>query len=156
MPLASRVGVAVPTVGYAVSSVALYRAAGRLPSPRGDRRFAVVNGVFASTVITHFTSWPRTTWSGLPWLTECEGLEGRAIGPYNALLYISAAAATGGVLENRRAWPWSLITPLVMVPVLRRGTPLEYQQLLTQAAERPRWWNRRLAARTRQSVDGSP
>jgi hypothetical protein len=152
VPLASRVGVTAATTGYAVSSVAAYRAAGHLHSPRGDRRFAVANGVFASAVISHFTNWPRTTRAGLPWLTESEGLEGRLLGPYNLLLYVSAIAAVGGAVENRRAWRWFALTPLVVVPLLRRETPPEYERLLTQAAERPRWWNRRLTARARRSV----
>jgi hypothetical protein len=156
VPLASRVGVAAASTGYAVSSVVAYRAAGHLRSPRGDRRFAVANGLFASALITHFTSWPRTTRAGLPWLTECEGLEGRLMGPYNALLYVSAVAAVGGAIENRGAWRWFVLTPLVVVPVLRRETPPEYRRLLVRAAERPRWWNRRLAARTRQAVAVGP
>ncbi len=147
VPLASRVGVTAATTGYAASAFAAYRAAGRLPTPRGDRRFAVANGLFASAVVSHFTSWPTTTRAGLPWLTECEGLEGRLIGPYNALLYVSAVAAVGGAVENRRAWRWFALTPLVLVPLLRWETPPVYERLLTQAAERPRWWNRRLAAR---------
>jgi hypothetical protein len=150
VPLASRVGVTAATTGYAVSSVAAYRAAGHLPSPRGDRRFAVANGLFASAVILHFTTWPRTTRAGLPWLTECEGLEGRLMGPYNVLLYVSAVAAVGGAVENRRAWRWFALTSLMVEPLLRRETPPEYQRLLTQAAERPRWWNRRLTARARR------
>jgi hypothetical protein len=89
---------------------------------------------------------------GLPWLTESEGLEGRLIGPYNALLYLSAVAAVGGAAENHRAWRWFAFTPLLAVPVLRRGTPVEYQRLLTEAAERPRWWNRRLTARVRRAA----
>jgi hypothetical protein len=140
-------GVAAATTGYAVSSLLAYRAAGDLRSPRGDRRFAVANGLFASAVLSHFTSWPRSTRAGLPWLAECEGLQGRLMGPYNALLYLSAVAAVGGAVENRRAWRWFVLTPLVVVPLLRRETLPEYQRLLTQAAERPRWWNRRLAAR---------
>ena len=156
MPLASRVGVTAAATGYAVCSVAAYRAAGHLRSPRGDRRFAVANGLFASAVISHFTSWPRTTRAGLPWLMECEGLERRLMGPYNALLYVSAVAAVGGAVENRRAWRWFAVTPLVVVPFLRRETQPEYRRLLTQAAERPRWWNRRLAARARQAVDAGP
>jgi hypothetical protein len=145
--MASRVGVTAATTGYAASSVVAYRAAGRLPSPVGDRRFAVANGLFASAVISHFTSWPRTTRAGLPWLTECEGLEGRLMGPYNTLLYVAAVAAVGGAVDNRRAWRWFAVTPLLVVPLLRRETPPEYQRLLIQAALRPRWWNRRLAAR---------
>src|SRR4051812_10174321 len=90
LPLASRVGVTTATTGYLVTSVAAYRAARRLSSPRGDRRFAVANGVFASATINHFTVWPRSTRARLPWLTECEGLDGRLMGPYNALLYVSA------------------------------------------------------------------
>ena len=150
VPLAPRVGITAATTGYAVLSVTTYRAAGHLRSPRGDRRFAVANGLFASAVISHFSSWPRTTRMGLPWLTESEGLEGGLIGPYNALLYLSAVAAVGGAAENRCAWRWFAFTPLVVVPVLRRGTPVEYQRLLTEAAERPRWWNRRLTARVRR------
>jgi hypothetical protein len=139
VPLASRVGIVAATSGYTVSSVAAYRAAGRVPPPRGDRWFAVANGVFVSAVITHFTSWPRTTRAGLPWLTQSEGIEGRLVGPYNALLYIAAVAAVGGAIENRRAWRSFVLTPLTVVPLLRRGTPSEYQRLLAQAAERPRW-----------------
>lgn len=153
MPLASRVGVTAATTGYAVSSVAAYRAAGHLPSPRGDRRFAVANGLFVSAVISHFTSWPRTRRAGLPWLTECEGLEGRVMGPYNTLLYVSAVAAIGGAVENRREWRWFALTPLLVVPMLRAEIPPEYQRLLTQAAQRPRWWNRRLAVRSRGPLD---
>jgi hypothetical protein len=89
----------------------------------------------------------------LPWLTECEGLDGRLMGPYNALLYVSAVAAVGGAVENRRAWRWFAVTPLVVVPLLRRETPPEYLRLLTQAAQRPRWWNRRLAARATGRAD---
>jgi hypothetical protein len=146
VPLASQVGVTAAATGFAVPSIATYRAASLLRSPQGDRRLAVANGVFASAVISHFTSWPRTTEAGLPWLTECEGLEGRLMGPYNVLLYVSAVAAVGGAAENRRAWRWFVATPLVVVPLLRRETAPEYRRLLIQAAVRPRWWNRRLVA----------
>jgi hypothetical protein len=145
VPLASRVGVVPAVSAYAAASVATHRAAGRLEPPAGDRRFAVANGVFAAAVITHFTTWPRTTRAGLPWLTECEGLHGRVIGPYNLVLHLSAVAAAGGAIENRRAWPWCVMTTVVVVPLLRRQTPTEYRRLLDQAARRPRWWNRRLA-----------
>jgi hypothetical protein len=155
VPLASRVGATAATAGYAVSSLAAYWSAGQLASPRGDRAFALANGLFLSAAVSHFTSWPRTTRAGMPWLVECEGLEGRLMGPYNALLYVSAAAAVGGAIENRRAWTWFVLTPVLVVPLLRRETPREYQRLLDQAARRPRWWNRRLAARSRREVSSS-
>ena len=132
-----------------MSAVAAYRSAGRLCSPRGDRRFAVANGLFASAVVTHFTSWPVTARAGLPWLRECEGLEGRLIGPYNLMLYVSAVASVGGAVENRREWRGFVVSFLIAGPLLRLGTPLEFERLLTQAAERPRWWNRRLVTRSR-------
>src|SRR3954469_18925715 len=149
VPLASRVGITVATTGYAASSVAGYRAAGRLSSLRGDRLFAVANGLFLSAVVAHVTSSPRTTRAGLPWLVDCEGLDGALIGPYNVLLYVSAVSAVGGLVENRRAWRWFALTPVIVVPLLRHETPREYQRLVEQAAHRPRWWNRRLTARTR-------
>ena len=159
VPLASRVGVVPAVASYAAASLTAYRAAGRLVPPVGDRRFAVANGVFASMVLTHFTTWPRTTRAGVPWLTECEGLSGPAIGPYNVVLHVSAVAALGGAIENRRAWRWCVVTPVVVVPLLRRQTPTEYRRLLAQAARRPRWWNRRLTVRARDlrcgAFDGS-
>jgi hypothetical protein len=155
VPLASRVGVTAASAGYMLSSVVTYRAAGRLPAPVGDRWFAVANGLFASAVISHFTSWPTTTRGGLPWLSECEGLEGKVVGPYNVLLYVSALAAVGGAIENRSASRWFVLSTLIAVPVLRRGTPPEYERLLAQAVERPRWWNRRLTARARRTAGGT-
>lgn len=146
VPMASRVGIKSVT-RYAAGAVALYRAADHVPPSRGHRRFAVLNGLFASMVIAHFTSWPRTTRAGLPWLIECEGIEGRLIGPYNLLLHGSAVAAVAGVVENRRGWPWFVATVAVVVPLLRRETDREFQRLLAQADQTPRWWNRRLASR---------
>jgi hypothetical protein len=147
VPLAPRVGVTAATFGYAASSAVAHRAAGRLPSPRGDRAFAVANGLFLSAAVTHFTSWPRVSRAGLPWLLECEGMDGRLMGPYNLLLHVSAVAAVAGVVENRGAWRWFALTPVLALPLLRRQTPREYRRLLVQAARQPRWWNRRLAAR---------
>jgi hypothetical protein len=147
VPLAPRVGATAATFGYAVSSAVAHREAGRLQSPRGDQAFAMANGLFLSAAITHFTCWPLETRAGLPWLLECEGMDGRLMGPYNLLLHVSAVAAVGGLVENRRAWRWFALTPLIAVPVLRRQTPQEYRLLLVQAARQPRWWNRRLAAR---------
>src|SRR4051812_49965298 len=144
VPLASRVGVTAATTGYAVASVVAYRAAGHLSAPAGDRRFAVTNALFASAVIAHLTSWPRVSRAGLPWLTECEGLEGRLVGPYNALLYLSAVAAVGGAIENRREWRWVVMTPGVVLPGLRWGAPAGDERLLSPAAQEAHWWDRPL------------
>jgi hypothetical protein len=152
VPLASRVGVRTAGCAYATASAVAYRAASRSAPPRGDRAFAVANGLFLSAVVTHYTAWPRTRRWGAPWLVECEGLEGSVIGPYNVLLQLSAVAALGGLVENRRAWPAAVTAVGIALPVLRAATPREYRRLVAQAAAHPRWWNRRLAARTaRQS-----
>jgi hypothetical protein len=42
--------------------------------------------------------------------------------------------------SRRRASRWFALTPLVVVPLLRRETLPEYERLLTYAAVRPRWW----------------
>jgi hypothetical protein len=146
VPLASRVGVRAAAAAYGLSAATAYAHAGRLRGPRGDRAYAIANGFFMAAVIGHYSSWPRVWRAGVPWLTECEGLEGPLIGPYNALLQVSAVAAVAGLHENRSQWRWGVVTAAVVSPVMRWATPREYAALLEQAAERPRWWNRRLAA----------
>jgi hypothetical protein len=147
VPLAPRLGIRAAAAGYAMASVTAYRAAGRWSGPGGDRAFAAVNGLFLSAVVTHYTTWPTTRRRRIPWLVECEGLDGAAVGPYNLVLQVSAVAAVGGLVENRRGWPAALVAVGVGLPVLRWSTPREYRRLLDQAAATPRWWNRRLVAR---------
>jgi len=72
--------------------------------------------------------------AAVPWLTECEGLSGRLMWGYNPVLYASGVAAVGGLIENRRAWRWALLTPVVVVPLLRWATPHEYAGLVTKQA----------------------
>jgi hypothetical protein len=150
VPLAPHVGVRAAAVVFALPALTTYVPAGVLVSPRGDRTYAVANGIFVAAVVNHYSSWPRTWRAGLPWLTECEGLEGPIIGPYNVLVQVSAVAGVAGLWENRRQWRWGVATALTIAPVLRWATPREYAQLRRQAAERPRWWNRRLAPGTGQ------
>ena len=146
MPLASRFGPASTAALYGAGTAAAWREAGRRP-PSADPAFAVLNGAFLSAVLGHFTAWPRTRRAGLPWLTECAGLQGRVIEPYNMILYASLVAAVGGLVENRRALSWGLAAPVVLVPVFLREAPREYERLLAQADRRPGWWNRRLQRR---------
>ena len=143
MPFASQVGPIGAATAFGASSTLVYREAGRQP-PSRDSAFSIVNGVFLSAVIGHFASWPRTTVAGLPWLTECEGLTGRLMPAYNAILYVSAVAAIGGLIENRRGGLRGAVAPLALVPLLVFETPREYTRLQIQARRRPRWWNRRL------------
>jgi hypothetical protein len=129
---------------WAGSTVTTYRQAGRQPASR-DTVFAVVNGLYLSAVIAHFLGWPRTTRRGLPWLTECEGLSGPVIAPYNVILHLSGAAAIVGlVAENRRAGAWGAVVPAFAVPLLLPAQRQEFSRLVAQARTEPGWWNRRL------------
>lgn len=143
VPLASRVGVGPAASLYSAMTALCLREAGRRPQSQ-DTVFAVVNGAYLSAVIGHFTTWPRTTVAGLPWLTECEGLHGRLMPAYNAILYVSGVAAVAGLVENRRGAVTGALVPALLVPVLVRAAPREYERLILQARRRPRWWNRRL------------
>ena len=146
VPLASRLGAVPVATLYAGGLAVTFRQAGRCPSS-ADPAFAVLNGAFLSAVLGHFTSWPSTRKAGVPWLIECEGLDGRAIGPYNLILHASFVAAVGGLVENRRHLVWGMAPPVVLVPLFVREAPREYRRLLVQARRHPRWWNRRLQGR---------
>jgi hypothetical protein len=144
MPFASRVGPAPAATLWGVTSAVTVREAGRQP-PSRDPAFAVLNGMYLSAVIAHFTSWPRTRPAGLPWLSECEGLRGRLMGPYNAILYLSGVCALAALLtENRRGVVWGALVPVAVVPWLRPEQHREHARLRAQARRDPAWWNRRL------------
>ncbi|MEX5720765.1 hypothetical protein [Geodermatophilus maliterrae] len=146
MPFASRTGPRAAATFWAGSTMTAYHQAARQPEAR-DNVFAALNGLYLSAVIAHFLSWPRTTRRGLPWLIECEGLTGPVIAPYNVILHVSAAAAIGGLIENRRGRAWGALVPVVTVPWLLREQRREFGRLLVQAQTHPGWWNRRLRSR---------
>jgi len=143
VPLASRLGIAPATALFAAATAAAVREAGRRPAA-ADRAFGALNGLYLAAVAGHFTSWPRRRGVGVPWLTECEGLRGPALQPYNAILHLSWMAAVGGLAENRPGRRWGVAAAALVTPLLVRVTPKEYARLLDQAQRRPRWWNRRL------------
>lgn len=146
MPYVSRIGPTTAATLYAAGSASAFHNAGRMPRSR-DAAFSVLNGAFLSAVIGHFATWPRTTLAGMPWLQECEGLTGRLMPAYNLILYVSAIAAVGGMVENRRGGLWGVAVPAALVPLFMFEAPREYARLRAQARRRPRWWNRRLQPR---------
>ena len=109
-----------------------------------ERRLALLNGVLLSAVLAHFVGWPRTSRHRVPWLSECEGMSGRLMGPYNLILYISGVCAAGGLWESRRRVAWAAPVPLLLVPWFVRLQHGEYARLTQQAHRHPAWWNRRL------------
>ena len=60
---------------------------------------------------------------GSAWLTECEGLDGPVIGPYNVSLQGAGVAALAGLVENRSQWRGGAGTTLLAAPILRWATP---------------------------------
>lgn len=146
IPSASVAGPAPAALGWAAGSLWAFRAAGQ-QNDSHNFRFGMLNGMFVTAVLAHFIFWPKRWVTGLPWLTECEGLRGRLIAPYNAILYVSAIAGVAGVLENGRAGMRGAAIPVVFLPVLLRVQGVEFRRLRNQARQRPRWWNRRLQHR---------
>ncbi|HEY0509284.1 MAG TPA: hypothetical protein VGD12_14605 [Blastococcus sp.] len=156
MPFASRWGPGAAAAFWASSTAAAFHQAGRRPAARDDV-FGALNGLYLSAVIAHFLGWPRTTLMGLPWLTECEGLTGPVIAPYNVILHVSGIAAIGGLVETRRGAAWGALVLLLSVPWLLGEQRREFGRRVGQAQKHPAWWNRRLVtspvAATRRSED---
>jgi hypothetical protein len=148
LPLASRLGPVGAGAAFVTTLVTAERSAAALPGRRGEAVAAASNGFMAAAVTAHFTSWPRTSRAGLPWLVECEGMSGPVMGPYNVILNLNTLAAAAGLVETRRGLPWSIAVFALSLPALKRFTMPEFENLLRQAHGRPRWWNRRLAKLT--------
>jgi hypothetical protein len=145
IPGASRLGPGAAAALWGAGTAVVHRGAGT-PSP-AERRLAVLNGLLLSAVLAHFLGWPRTSRHRVPWLTECEGMSGRLMAPYNLILYVSGVCAVGGLWESRRRAAWAAPVPFLVVPWLVRLQHEEYARLTRQAHRHPGWWNRRLQRR---------
>lgn len=143
IPSASVVGPIPAVAGWATGSVWAFQAAGRA-NPLHNFTFGALNGMSLAAVLAHFIFWPKRWVGCFPWLTECEGLRGQVITPYNTILYVSAFAGLAGVAENGRAGMRGALVPVLFVPVLLRLQSVEFRRLRAQARRRPGWWNRRL------------
>jgi hypothetical protein len=147
MPMASVAGPAPAAVSWAAGTAYVFHAAGRRKH-LGDMTFAVLNGTFLSAVLAHFAYWPKRYLAGLPWLTECEGLRGAVMGPYNLILYLSGIAAVGGLGASGRSGLRGAVVPVMLVPLLVLIQHKEFKRLQVQATRHPAWWNRRLRTDT--------
>ena len=117
MPFSSIRGPAVAAAGWLAGTTASYTVASRAPRTY-DPAMGMMNGLFLSAVVAHFIYWPTRRTVGVPWLTECEGLRGPVMVPYNAILYTSGVAAIAGLVENGRGRRWGTTVPFLVVPVL--------------------------------------
>jgi hypothetical protein len=144
MPLASLVGPRAAAALWGSATVVTLRRV-RRPDP-DPVLLGSVNSMGLAAVVAHFAAWPRRrTRLGLPYLTECEGLGRDRMPAYNLILYLSAAAALGGLaVESREDRTRSLRMSAAAVPVLMAGQRWEFRRLQRLAWSRPGWWNRRL------------
>jgi hypothetical protein len=143
MPFASVIGPAPAAGFWAVTTRMTLRGVGR---PEGAAFAGLVNGFGVAAMIAHLSAWPsRRTRLGLPWLQDSERLGADLMPAYNTILYVTAAAAVGGLLrESTHRLASGIVLPLVAAPLLAAGQRWEYRRLRQQAHRRPTWWYRRL------------
>lgn len=151
MPGASVAGPVPAALIWAGGTRAVWRIASSGRSD-ADRAMRLYDGLALTAVVAHYSGWPhrqpRRHRLRLPWLTECEGLRGTVMVPYNLVLLFSGAAAVVALLrENRSALAVLGWAPLVLIPVFGRFQHAEHRRLSRGAEERPAWWNRRLQSR---------
>jgi hypothetical protein len=145
MPLASVLGPVPAALVWTVSAGAVTRGARRAPAS-ADPVFATVNGLGLAAAVAHLVAWPsRRTRTGVPWLTECEGLGPELMPSYNVLIQAGGATAvTASIAENRSAPAWRPLWCLAAVPALVAAQRWEHARLRDRADRRPAWWTRRL------------
>lgn len=108
-----------------------------------DGRLAFAAGAALGGVSVHYMLWPWERRRGLPWLTEAEGLSGKQLPYYNALLYAWAAAALAALVRETppRARKWAAVG-MALTVVFRRSAEYHFRWVKEQAKINPRWWNR--------------
>jgi hypothetical protein len=143
MPFASRVGPIRAAALWATATAVALRGAERHPES-WDPVYAALDAAYLSAVLAHVAGWPRTRVLGVPWLLECEGIAGRAIHPYNVILYLSGGFAVIALAGSRSGRLLGVVVPGVLVPVLVRWQHEEVARLRARADHDPGWWNRRL------------
>ena len=123
---------------------------GFVQSVRSDERWEQVlawgRGAAVGGVATHFLLWPwRRKLGVFPWLTEAEGLRGRQIPVYNALLYLWGASAVGALVTEtpKPSRKWAALG-LASTLVFRKSAEYHFRWATDQAKTNPQWWNRGL------------
>lgn len=123
---------------------------GFVQSARSDESFEAVlafaRGAGLGGVLVHFILWPwRRRLGVFPWLTEAEGLSGRQLPAYNAVLYLWAASAVAAMLKEtpRRSLRW-VVLGLTATVLFRKSAEYHFRWATEQAKVNPQWWNRGL------------
>jgi hypothetical protein len=125
--------------------LALRRGGGR---PLVDGALAFLVGASLAGAGVHFVMWPATRrpagkWWGVPVLTEAEGLRGRQLPAYTAVLYAWVAAALVALLAGTPARSGRyVVLGLLTGPPFRASARHHFEWLHSEAQERPSWWNR--------------
>ncbi|PWU59450.1 hypothetical protein DLE60_16195 [Micromonospora globispora] len=144
MPLASVIGPYGAAGFWTLVTGGVLAASARDES--ADKLLAAANGFGIAAISAHLLGWPtRRTRTGLPWLSDCEGLGPELMPFYNPILYFSGATGLLAILRENRTARWYLpMAMLGLVPGLVAFQHWEHRRLRRQAQARPAWWNRRL------------
>jgi hypothetical protein len=113
---------------------------------RWERLLSWSRGAALGGVVVHFMLWPWDRRAGVfPWLTEAEGLRGRQLPVYNALLYLWGGAATAALVTEtpKRSRRWAALG-LAATIGFRKSAEYHFRWATEQAKVDPRWWNRGL------------
>jgi len=107
-----------------------------------EKQLALNNGMGLSGALVHFVVWPWELRSGIPRLTEAEGLSQEQLPAYNAILrfWIAAGALALALETPAHARRWAL-AGLLMGEPLRRSAIHHFKWAREQARKDPERWS---------------
>ena len=114
-------------------------------SSKWDKALAFGVGANIGGAAIHFILWPWELRSGIPALTEAEGLPDEDLVQYNTVLNLWALAGIGALVKEvpSGARRYALLGFLSVLP-LQKHARFHFRWLKEQAEKNPAWWNRAL------------
>ena len=128
---------------------------------RWDRRLAGLSGAALGGVALHYVIWPWELRRGVPVLTNAEGLRGRPLAAYNALLLTWGTVALLALARETDRHDRGVALGSVLATVASGMAPgpanveRHFEWLREQARVEPAWWNRAGVAQVSTAKGGS-
>lgn len=132
----------LPAASLSMLTDALLVAAALEGRGRWETAVAVGAGTAMAAPVLHYTLFPWRLRLGLPVLVEAEGLRGRPLVGYVALLYAWAGAgalATTHLSRGRRRWA---LLGVGMAVGFRQLAADHAKWIAAESVRNPQWWNR--------------